>query len=98
MGNKEDQHTFAVNKCQPVCRYIVAAQSVHGSDIRQWWHFVVFSWWECLSAYLVLVVYIQEARDNRRCVIRRRGLHQIISNLCQEDGVNARRTVRYPHW
>jgi len=80
MVNKKDQHTFAVNKGQPVCRYIIVTQSVHGSDIRQWWHLVVFSWWECLSAYLVLVVYIQEAGDDRGYyAIRRCGLHWIRS-------------------
>ena len=75
-----DQHTFAVNKSQPVCRYMIVAESVYGSDIRQWWHFVVLSWWECLNAYLVLIVYVQAARDDRGCTIRRRGLHRIRSN------------------
>lgn len=55
------QHTFTINKCQPISSYMVITQCIHSSDVRQWRHLVVLSWWEGLGANLVLVVDIQKA-------------------------------------
>ena len=70
------RNTFAVNKGQPIGRYVIIAQRIHSSDVWQPRHLVVFSWWECLGTYLVHVVDIQEARDDGGCASGRRSLRQ----------------------
>jgi hypothetical protein len=69
--------TFAINERQPIGRDVVIAECIHGRDIRQRRHLVVRAWWERLGAYLVLVVNIQKARDNRGNATGRRGLREI---------------------
>ena len=73
-SRKHSQHTFAVNKRQPIGSYVVTPQCIHRGDVRQWRHSIMLSWWEGLGANLVLVVNIQKSRDNRGYAMRRRGL------------------------
>ena len=77
-SRRTSQHTFVVNKRQPIGPYVVIAQCVHRRDVQQWRNSIVLSWWEGLGADLMLVINIQKARDDLGGAMQRRGLSWIM--------------------